>query len=691
MSDTLSADEEEAVAPPQPPRRKGRPGAPIGIGFAILATLIGLIVLAWAVLFVTKGRFLKHAFERTASRWTQRQVKVAGDFQLYFDPVNIKFVADGLSISNPAWASRPDLFRAKHIETRISTVPLIFGERHARWLNLVDAAVDTEWDAHHRRNTWTFGAGKAEPLKLPVIDRATATGSTLRYRDPRMQLSTDIAFGTIRSTGQDITQAVGFQGGGTLRSRRFTMNGRLLSPNTTVTLGRTKLLLHAESGGSVMDVSGTLPAATRLGGADLKMKVRGPNLRTLFDLLGVATPDTRAYRFTSDLTKDGGKWKFTHLAGHFGDSDLAGRMTISMPKDRLRIDADLTSRQVDIIDIGPFIGYEPHKLATVGPTAAATTHGGAPGRILPDAPLRIQSLSRFDAHVDYKVDHVRAPHWPISNIALTLDLDHDLLRLSPLTLDISGGHLSSDVTIDARGRAVRTDYDIRLSPTPMGRLFAGFGADQSGTTGTLTARARMSGTGDSVRKSLATSSGRIAVLIPAGTFWTRNVQLSELDIGVFLQKLLQHKLKKPVRINCGLVAFTVRDGIATADPILIDTNKDVMTAQGGFSFRDESIDLTFRSRAKTFSLFSGQSPVRVGGRFANPQLQVISPQLIARGVAGVALGVVASPIAAILAFVDPGTAPNTACGPVLAGASAAAQHTTKGKPVKGVTPKPKRR
>jgi AsmA family protein len=153
---------------------------------------------------------------------------------------------------------------------------------------------------------------------------------------------------------------------------------------------------------------------------------------------------------------------------------------------------------------------------------------------------------------------------------------------------------------------------------------------------------------------------------------------------VFLQKLLQDKLKKPVEVNCGLIGFTVRDGIAAADPILIDTDKNVMTAKGGFSFKDESLSMSFRADGKKFSLFSGQSPVGIQGHFAEPKIQIISPQLITRGGVGVALGVVASPVAALIAFVDPGDAKAAACGPVLAGAHAAAQRTTKGDPRKDV-------
>jgi uncharacterized protein involved in outer membrane biogenesis len=190
----------------------------------------------------------------------------------------------------------------------------------------------------------------------------------------------------------------------------------------------------------------------------------------------------------------------------------------------------------------------------------------------------------------------------------------------------------------------------------------------------------MNGVGDSLRQSLANSNGRIAIVMPAGTFWTRNIQLAELDIGTFVQKMFEKKLKEPVQINCGLIAFTVRNGVAVADPILIDTGKNVILGTGGFSFRDESLDLAVRADAKTFSLFSGQSPVAVDGYFAAPKIDPISGELLARAGAGVGLGLVATPIASLLAFIDPGDAKATQCGPVLAGARASAQRTAKGKP-----------
>ena len=66
----------------------------------------------------------------------------------------------------------------------------------------------------------------------------------------------------------------------------------------------------------------------------------------------------------------------------------------------------------------------------------------------------------------------------------------------------------------------------------------------------------MKGTGDSVRKSLASSTAALPSSSAKGTMWARNIQLSELDVGVFIQKMFEERLKEPVEINCGLVAFT---------------------------------------------------------------------------------------------------------------------------------------
>ena len=556
----------------------------------------------------------------------------------------------------------------------------MLGRRDITWLALRNSSVDLEWSADGKANSWTLGDPKKppQPLDLPLIRRANVTGTTLRYRDPRLFLRADIKVDTVEARDTRFAQAISFTGAGTMRNRPFTLTGSLLSPDETVSGGRNPLRANAQSGDTRLTVSGSLPGATQLEGADLAVGVRGPNLSLLFDFLGVAIPDSRAYRLASQLTYEKEAWRFTRIKGVVGSSDVAGKMTISMPQDRLKIDADMATQSLDMIDVGPFVGYSPQKLDAQGAKGVVEQVNGAP-RILPDAPLRIEAIRRFDADVRYKVKRIVQRNVPISNIALELSLDRSRLKLSPLTFDMAGGHVSSDIDINARATPVKTSYDIRLSPTPMGKLLARWGVAENGTTGTVKARIQMTGTGDTVRKSLATSDGRIAIILPKGAMWARNIQLSELDIGVFIQKMFEKKLKEPVQINCGLIAFTVRNGVAAADPILIDTQKNVILGRGGFSFRDESLDLAMRADGKKFSLFSAQSPIAVNGYFAAPGINPISPQLLARAGVSLGLGVIATPLAAVLAFVDVGDAQSAACGPVLKGSTARAQRTTKGK------------
>ncbi|MBO9576958.1 MAG: AsmA family protein [Sphingobium sp.] len=637
------------------------------------------LFVAWLVLFVTKGRFLKHSAERIMTGMFGRDVKVGGEFNFYFNPVTIQFRADGMTIANPAWAGEKPFFTARSLEMRVAPLPLLWGRRTIENLRLDNGAIDLEWARDGKANSWTFGSGPPKTLDLPDIRRASIVGTRVHYADPRMLLFGDYHVGQVEARDTQVADSVQFTGGGTLRGQPYVVDGRLLSPNMTIAGGENRLTLAASSGATHLDVTGTLPGPTRLEGSKLQVAARGPNLARLFDFLGVAVPDTRFYNLHAALTKQGDEWRFTRLGGHYGDSDLAGRMTISKPKDRVFINTDLKTDQLHMIDIAPFVGYQSDRLEKEGGNGLITRVNGTP-RILPDAPLRIDAVRAFDAKVNYEVRTVVGKNVPISNIGLALDLDHGKMSLSPLTFMMSGGLFAADVVINARGAPVTTDYDIRLSPTPMGKLLARWGVEESGTTGTIRGRIQMRGFGNTVRESLATSSGRIAIVIPQGAMWARNIQLSELDIGVFVQKLFEKKLTEPVDINCGLIAFTVRDGVASADPILIDTKKNVILGRGAFNFKDESLDLAVRADGKKFSLFSGQSPIGIGGHFAAPSIDPISPELIARGGTGVGLGAVLSPFAAILAFIDVGDAKSAACGPVLAGAHASAQRTSKGKP-----------
>lgn len=650
------------------------------------AGALALLAVIWLVLFITKGRFLKPTFERIASGLLNRKVSVGGEFNLYFAPIDVAFRADGLQVASVPWASAPDLVAARHVALRLRSFPLLIGHRRIAWLDLDGARIAAEWDAAHRHNNWTFGdpAKPGKPFELPTIERGTMTDTQMIYRDPVLQFAATINIHPLHATNTKIDDALAFDGTGSLRGQGIAFNGQVAQPDRALFHGgAAQLRLHGQGLRTVLDLNGEMPGLSEVTAGHYHLAVRGDNLADLFKFLDVSVVPTRGYHLTANMAHEDDEWAFTGIKGVFGDSDLAGALRVALRDAkgarRLHLGADLVTRDLDLLDAAPFVGYDPHRLDAMGTKGLVKVQGGHP-RILPDAALPTESLRKFDADVRYRVGAIRGRNFPVSTIDVTLKLDHGLLTLDPASAIIATGRGDARVVLDARGPVALADYDLRLHPTPMGKLLYRFGVEESGTSGTMSARVAMRGRGNSVRDSLAHADGRIAITIPAGTMWARNVQLSELDLGTFIQKMFEKKLKEPVRINCGLLGFTVRDGVSQADPVLIDTTKNVITGRGSFSFRDESIAMSVKADGKKFSLFSLQSPVGVGGWFAKPGLRVVTPQLLARLGVGGALGAVVNPFAALIAFVDPGDAKAAACGPVLSGARASAQRTVKGKP-----------
>ena len=653
------------ISPPVVVRRHDPVHGAISAVLGVVTTLLGLAVLAWLILFVTKGRFLKPTFEKYASRYADRPVGVAGDFQFYFNPFHLKFYAEGLSLANPAWAHDPQLFTARRIDTEISTLDLIFGHQHVLFLDLDGGSAGLEIDKAGR-NTWTF-AGNV-PFKIPPIDRATVTGTIAHYIDAKHKADVRLTFGDLAGSvgargNENVAGPLTFKGGGTALSAPFTMHGALTTPNSTIAGGRTGLILHAFVAQTSIDVSGTLPGATRIDGADLRVTIAGKNLQTLFKLAGANAPATRPYKLSANFTRDGGDYKFTRIGGHFGDSDLAGNLSVTTDGPRSKLVGTLHTNTLDILDVGPWIGYSPEKLDAQGGKGAITMEHGHP-RVLPDANLDIDSLKGFDADVKYTAVRIRTGTVPIANLVLNVDLDDRKLILKPVAFDVIGGRVTGDITLDAHHEPVVADYDIHMTQVPIGKLLTSFKVEDNGTTANVGGRIKLRGSGDSVRTSLGTSSGRIAIVVSKGTLWIRNIELAKLDVQNFLFAFFGKDLKKPRDIRCGLAAFTVGDGIARADPVIFDTGRAVYRMKGQFSFKDESVALALKGSSKEFSLFSGQSPIGIGGYFAAPTVNPISKELLARGGASVLLGIVATPIAAILPFVDLGTAKNSNCAAV---------------------------
>ncbi|GAA3257326.1 hypothetical protein GCM10020258_17460 [Sphingomonas yabuuchiae] len=152
-----------------------------------------------------------------------------------------------------------------------------------------------------------------------------------------MQVTADLALADFRSQDARIGRAVGVRGKGVIRETPFLLNAQLLSPDATANRGKNELVARMRAAGNIVDITGTLPSIADVENVPLRTRARGKDLSTLLEVIGVVIPRTRTYDLHAQLVKDGDVYRFTKMKGNFGDSDLAGKLTVTHGE-RLHLD-----------------------------------------------------------------------------------------------------------------------------------------------------------------------------------------------------------------------------------------------------------------------------------------------------------------------------------------------------------------
>jgi uncharacterized protein involved in outer membrane biogenesis len=264
--------------------------------------------------------------------------------------------------------------------------------------------------------------------------------------------------------------------------------------------------------------------------------------------------------------------------------------------------------------------------------------------------------------VKFRGDRVDAPNVPLSGVQLDLELDNGVMSLKPVRVGVAGGRTDADIRIDARKQPVRTDYDIRLRGFELGDFMAKAGLE-SRAHGRIDGRIKLTGTGDTVAKSLGTSNGDIRLAINSGEISNLAIEVAGLDIAETLGLLATKD--KPVGIRCFVADLGVNNGVASPRLFLMDTTDSTVQAEGRIDLRNEQLDLRVKTQPKDPSILAVRTPVTIKGAFARPSIAVEKGPLAARGAAAVALGVLLTPVASILAFIEPGLGKDSDCAALL--------------------------
>lgn len=632
---------------------------------------LGLLVIGLAVLIaVWDWNWFRGPLERMASARLNRDVTIEGDLRVRPWSWQPSATVEGVRIADPSWAGGGRMADIGRIGVRIRLLPLLTGDVDLRRLQFDQPRVKLYRDGQGRA-TWDFSDGRkpAEPLRLPPIRNFVINDGHLSFRDLKRDLTFD---GTLNASERLGARNPGFEmrGQGTLNEEPFTLR---LTGGPLVNIERDKPYpfdADVRAGQTYVTARGAVPKPFDLGRFHMNTTARGPDLADLYNLTGVALPNTPPYHLNGRLSRDEHLWRITGLGGRVGSSDLTGRLSVKTGGARPLLTADLRSRSLDFPDLGAIIGGapKPGKVASPRQVAAARVLQ-AQQRILPDARLDVRRIRSIDADVTYRAVSIRNAPVDLRSGSVRVKLNAGLLRADPLTFEMPRGRITGEVRLDARKATPVTDLDLRLSNARLEQLVTVKLDGGAPFTGALVGRAKLRGEGDSVHKAFANADGEMMLAAPGGEIRAAFAELMGVNVVRGLGLLLSDS-RKTTPIRCGVAHFRAVDGVLTADRIVFDTGPVLITGRGTVNMATELVDFRVQGHAKKFRLVRVLLPVTAKGPLRNPDLGVDPGKAIGQSGLAAALGSLVAPLAAILPFVDPGLAKDANCGALIAEAAA---------------------
>jgi uncharacterized protein involved in outer membrane biogenesis len=648
---------------------KRAPWKPIGIW---AGGVVG-VVLTTLILFLTFADWnaLRGPISRFASTATGREISIQGDLDI--DPwrLNPLIRVQGLRIGNPAHYRERDREAAfaavERAEATVRWLPLFAGQLDFVRLDLNGADINLYRSAEGLSN-WSSPsrAAQGRQFNLPAIRYFSLNGGNLRFEDDKRNMMLEATFTTRESRDTRDPGQFALMGEGRINNRPFNIE-LIGAPLLNVRRDRPyPFRADVTAGGTHIVADGAIARPFNFSNWYANVRGTGPDLADLYPLIGLALPNTPPYNLTGRVERRNQTFGMQDVAGRVGDSDLRGAFTATRrANDRLFLDGDFRSNSLDFDDLMTVLGGAPSTRETASPEQRAiAAQLAAQGRVLPDARLDISRVRNMDARVSYRAARVRSERFPLRGLSLDINLDNGLLRLDPMTLDLSRGRIAGSAAINARGETPRADLDVRLSNARLESILALSG--EAPLTGSLHGRVRLTGYGASVRDAAANANGTITLVTPDGEVREALAELTGINVTRGLGLLLADDEGR-VPVRCGVASFRVNDGIARARTIVFDTKNVLIRGEGRVNLRDETLDLRLQGEPKEARLISIDAPITVQGRWRSPRIGVEAGGAAGQGGVAAALASLVAPIAGLLPFVDLGLAEDANCAALLAG------------------------
>jgi AsmA family protein len=637
-----------------------------------------LLVIAFIIWF--DWNMLKPYIERQVTEKTGREFTIRGDLDVNLS-LNPLVSVEGLSLANAEWGTEQPMVAVDRVAVRISLWDLLFGDIVLPEVSITRPWVLLEKSMDGKRN-WDLKKEEKKKMELPEIGQFTLDQGKVLFRDPKTK--TDIAADVFTDPAVDARELpLHVAAEGKFTGLKFTARahgGKVMSLADKAVPYPIKA--SVEVGTTRASANGTIKGLAEMTEVDLKLDLHGEDLSALYPVTGIVIFPSPPYHISGRVLHHDTEWSMKGFSGKVGNSDLGGDILFDTGGERPLLRGDLVSKVLDLGDLEGFIGARRGPQPQDTPAEKQEKKASAKaqkGRILPDKEFGVEGLQAMDADVKFRGESIRNKELPVEHLVSHLKIDNGVLALDPANFAVAGGNIISNITINTRKEVPDGEVKIEVKHLQLPKLFPKLEITKS-SVGLIGGAMDIKSHGKSVGALLGSADGDFGLIMSGGQISKLLLEVIGLDGGQIIKLLFAGDKNVPVR--CGVIDFDIKKGIMSSKAFVIDTTDTKIVAEGQISLAEETIDMKLSPQAKDVSILSLRTPIHIEGTFKDP---IILPDkiLAIRAGAAVILGVLATPLAALIPTIETGLAKDANCRALIASVETPAKRAAGVKDKKG--------
>ena len=556
--------------------------------------ILSIIMIAIMIPIFGIGLFLytfdinsyRSSIEEAVREQTGRTIKLDGPITWSLSLSHgFSLALNNVVLSNPSWASRPDMARIGTAKLHLDVTGLPQKKLNIIAFELAKTDVQLETSASGAVN-WDFtppsAAAPKQKEEAPKPEAGKKAGAPVSIQVKEVKI-TDSRFGMKGKDGSVSVYDV---------------------PEFTFSSDRKGVTLHYKG-----SVAGT-PVEVDVSGGKIELITQSNwpfNMRALYDSAKIDAHGTlndnmkKVVIDTFELTS--------------GKTDLSGAVSAAIGGTRPVITGKVASKHFDPDDL-KFGSKEAQGSENAGAGGSASSSADKKGgKIFSTDPIALNGLKAADVHLDISIDEMVAGLTTAQQIIGRLDLEGGRLAVSPFTAQIAGSKTDLTLKVDASSPTAHIAMTLQSPSLDMSQLFK-LGGMESAISGKTNVDIALTTNGQSSRDFAGHANGTINLVMDKGVVEQSVLKdIAGMLVGLFAPGA--SSLSNP-GVNCLAARYVITNGLMESKGMLLDTDMTTIAGTGYINLPDEHISMNLFTKPKGLGLGSMIPPTRVVGDLSNP-------------------------------------------------------------------------